>query len=255
MLVGFPEKEGVGQANKFERAAQTASAPCFHLSSALPPSFLPPAFFLPLFSFPLTSLPLFLPCFLPCFPLFPHSKEVGMAAQKARLMREVALLKKSPPPGVQCWVADEAKMHMLLADVAGPPDSPYERGVFRVELDCSGRYPFEPPKARFVTPIYHPNIDTAGRICLDLLKMPPKGSWKPSINISTLLTSLQLLMSEPNPEDGLLPDVVRMSIDCCACFFFLFRLYARHKAHNSSPFPFFCLACLLGDCGRAVFRV
>ncbi|EGD73335.1 ubiquitin-conjugating enzyme E2 T [Salpingoeca rosetta] len=130
-----------------------------------------------------------------------------MAAQRARLMREIQLLKKSPPPGVQCWVHDDSNVTVLHADVAGPPDSPYEKGVFRVELDCSGRYPFEPPKARFITPIYHPNIDTAGRICLDLLKMPPKGSWKPSINISTLLTSLQLLMGEPNPEDGLLPDV------------------------------------------------
>ena len=47
------------------------------------------------------------------------------------------------------------------------------------------RYPFEPPKVNFVTQIYHPNIDDQGRICLDLLKMPPKGSWKPSQNLST----------------------------------------------------------------------
>lgn len=36
------------------------------------------------------------------------------------------------------------------------------------------RYPFQPPKVQFITPVYHPNIDNAGRICLDVLKMPPK---------------------------------------------------------------------------------
>uniref|UniRef100_A0A674J8K7 UBC core domain-containing protein n=1 Tax=Terrapene triunguis TaxID=2587831 RepID=A0A674J8K7_9SAUR len=55
---------------------------------------------------------------------------------------------------------------------------------------------------RFLTPIYHPNIDSAGRICLD-------GAWRPSLNISTLLTSIQLLMSEPNPDDPLMADIVR----------------------------------------------
>jgi ubiquitin-conjugating enzyme E2 T len=38
--------------------------------------------------------------------------------------------------------------------------------------------------------------------------MPPKGSWKPSINLSTILTSIQLLMDEPNPDDGLMADIV-----------------------------------------------
>ena len=66
----------------------------------------------------------------------------------------------------------------------------------------------EPPKMQFITPIYHPNIDNAGRICLDSLKMPPKGAWKPSLNLSTLLTTVQLLMTEPNPDDPLMSDIV-----------------------------------------------
>ena len=63
-------------------------------------------------------------------------------------------------------------VHFIL-EITGPEDSPYENGVFELELTLSNRYPFEPPKLQFITPIYHPNIDSTGRICLDLLKMPP----------------------------------------------------------------------------------
>ena len=90
----------------------------------------------------------------------------------------------------------------------GTPGTPYAGGLFRLELSIPQRYPFEPPAVRFVTPIYHPNVDTAGRICLDLLKSRPRGTWKPSVSLGALLTSIQLLMAEPNPDDGLLPDVV-----------------------------------------------
>jgi ubiquitin-conjugating enzyme E2 T len=61
---------------------------------------------------------------------------------------------------------------------------------------------------RFVTPIYHPNIDEAGRICADILKMPPLGSWKPALNLSTVLMALSGLMSDPNPDDPLEIDIV-----------------------------------------------
>lgn len=68
-------------------------------------------------------------------------------------------------------------VHFILCasreEITGPEDSPYEEGRFELELSLPEHYPFEPPKVRFVTPIYHPNIDNTGIICLDLLKSPP----------------------------------------------------------------------------------
>ncbi|CAH2221807.1 ubiquitin-conjugating enzyme E2 T [Pelobates cultripes] len=124
----------------------------------------------------------------------------------SRLNRELQLLNTEPPPGVTCW-QHENKMDDLRAQVVGGSGSPYEGGIFNLEIVIPERYPFEPPKIRFLTPIYHPNIDTAGRICLDILKLPPKGAWRPALNISTVLTSIQLLMNEPNPDDPLMADI------------------------------------------------
>ncbi|XP_075470065.1 ubiquitin-conjugating enzyme E2 T isoform X1 [Ascaphus truei] len=124
----------------------------------------------------------------------------------SRLKRELQLLTVEPPPGVTCWQHD-SQMNDLRAQVVGGSGSPYEGGIFTLEIVVPERYPFEPPKIRFLTPIYHPNIDSEGRICLDILKMPPKGAWRPALNISTVLTSIQLLMSEPNPDDPLMADI------------------------------------------------
>ncbi|KAK1948510.1 Ubiquitin-conjugating enzyme E2 T [Phytophthora citrophthora] len=142
-----------------------------------------------------------------------------MAAMRGRMRKEIAMLESDPPfvfelivtlifrsGGVSAWPKDD-QIDKLDAQIMGPDGSPYEKGVFQLEIEVPERYPFEPPKVRFVTPIYHPNIDDAGRICLDTLKMQPKGSWLPSVNISTLLTTVRLLMAEPNADDGLMPEI------------------------------------------------
>ncbi|KAM8812632.1 ubiquitin-conjugating enzyme E2 T [Rhynchonycteris naso] len=124
----------------------------------------------------------------------------------SRLKRELSLLATEPPPGITCW-PERDQMDDLRAQIIGGANTPYEKGVFTLEVIVPERYPFEPPQIRFLTPIYHPNIDSAGRICLDVLKSPPRGAWRPSLNIATVLASIQLLMAEPNPDDPLMADI------------------------------------------------
>lgn len=63
-----------------------------------------------------------------------------------------------------------------------------------------------PPKVRFLTKIYHPNIDKLGRICLDILK----DKWSPALQIRHVLLSIQALMSTPNPDDPLANDIAEV---------------------------------------------
>jgi ubiquitin-conjugating enzyme E2 T len=132
-----------------------------------------------------------------------------------RLKRELVRLQEDPPPGIAAYLSDDSDdLSKWIAQIRGPVDTPFEGTMFLISMLIPSRYPMEPPVCQFTSPIpYHPNIDEAGRICLDTLKRPPVGLWSPAVNLTTLLLSLQLLLQEPNPDDGLLPDVSRLYRD------------------------------------------
>ncbi|KPJ09825.1 Ubiquitin-conjugating enzyme E2 T [Papilio machaon] len=128
-------------------------------------------------------------------------------ARSARLAREIKNFETKSPWGIKCSPEKEDVYDVLTVNMQGPKGSPYEKGMFKLIVDIPKRYPFEPPRVKFVTPIYHPNIDKEGRICMDLLKMPPNGAWVPTITLENLLISLQTLMANPNPHDPLMMDI------------------------------------------------
>ncbi|KAJ3102283.1 Ubiquitin-conjugating enzyme 13 [Phlyctochytrium planicorne] len=119
-----------------------------------------------------------------------------------RIIKETERLLAEPAPGISAK-PHEDNIRYFDVVIAGPGQSPFEGGVFKLELFLPEEYPMVPPKVRFLTKIYHPNIDKLGRICLDILKE----RWSPALQIRTVLLSIQALLSAPNPDDPLANDV------------------------------------------------
>lgn len=126
--------------------------------------------------------------------------------RSSRLKRELERLVQNPIEGICCYPKSN-DLSNLVATIIGPTGTPYSGGIFQLEVNIPDQYPFEPPRITFQTPVYHPNIDDKGRICMDLLNMPPKGSWKPTIGLKNLLDAVQCLLENPNPEDPLMADI------------------------------------------------
>ncbi|XP_073102870.1 ubiquitin-conjugating enzyme E2 28 isoform X1 [Elaeis guineensis] len=92
------------------------------------------------------------------------------------------------------------------ATIMGPADSPFAGGVFLVTIHFPLDYPFKPPKVSFRTKVFHPNINSNGSICLDILKE----QWSPALTISKVLLSICSLLTDPNPDDPLVPEIAHM---------------------------------------------
>ena len=92
------------------------------------------------------------------------------------------------------------------ATILGPVSSPYEGGVFFLQIHFPETYPFKPPKVRFTTRIYHCNINSSGSICLDILK----DQWSPALTISKVLLSICSMLTDCNPDDPLVPEIARL---------------------------------------------
>ncbi|RAL45440.1 hypothetical protein DM860_014829 [Cuscuta australis] len=121
-----------------------------------------------------------------------------------RIIKETQRLLSEPAPGISASPSED-NMRYFNVMILGPTQSPYEGGVFKLELFLPEEYPMAAPKVRFLTKIYHPNIDKLGRICLDILK----DKWSPALQIRTVLLSIQALLSAPNPDDPLSENIAK----------------------------------------------
>ncbi|GAM36735.1 ubiquitin conjugating enzyme [Talaromyces pinophilus] len=116
-----------------------------------------------------------------------------------RLQSELMQLMLSPSPGISAFPNADGNLLSWTATIDGPADTPYENLVFKLSFAFPNNYPYAPPTVLFKTPIYHPNVDFSGRICLDILK----DQWSAVYNVQNVLLSLQSLLGEPNNSSPL----------------------------------------------------
>jgi ubiquitin-conjugating enzyme E2 D/E len=124
-----------------------------------------------------------------------------------RIQRELMDIQADPP--ANCSAGPEGNgedLYRWEGVIFGPADSPYAGGVFKLKILFPMDYPFKCPTCTFITKIYHPNINSAGIICLDILKQ----NWSPALTVSKILLSICSLLCDPNPNDPLVPEIAHL---------------------------------------------
>lgn len=122
-----------------------------------------------------------------------------------RLEKELRELANDPPSNCSAGPVGDDLFHWQ-ATIMGPEDSPYQNGVYMLNIHFPADYPFKPPKVNFTTKIYHCNINSSGSICLDILK----DQWSPALTISKVLLSICSLLTDCNPDDPLVTDIAQL---------------------------------------------
>ena len=117
-----------------------------------------------------------------------------------RLKNELFDLHKNSIDNCSAGPVGDANLTHWQATIMGAQGTLYEGGVFQLDIEFGSNYPCQPPKIKFLTKIYHPNISSAtGAICLDILK----DQWSPALTVGKILLSICSLLTDPNPTDPL----------------------------------------------------
>ncbi|XP_052180293.1 constitutive photomorphogenesis protein 10 isoform X1 [Diospyros lotus] len=118
----------------------------------------------------------------------------SVSASVKRIQKEMADLHAHPPSDCSAGPKGDNLFHWI-ATIIGPPGTPYEGGIFFLDITFPNDYPFKPPKVVFKTRIYHCNVDSAGNVSLDIFKE----GWSPALTISKVLLAIRAIFTNPDP--------------------------------------------------------
>ncbi|XP_066264415.1 ubiquitin-conjugating enzyme E2 G2 [Branchiostoma lanceolatum] len=136
-----------------------------------------------------------------------------------RLMAEYKQLTLNPPEGIVAGPVNEENFFEWESLILGPEGTCFEGGVFQARLTFPSDYPLSPPKMKFTSEMFHPNIYPDGRVCISILHAPgddPMGyessseRWSPVQSVEKILLSVVSMLAEPNDESGANVDASKM---------------------------------------------
>ncbi|CAH2259772.1 jg24335 [Pararge aegeria aegeria] len=96
------------------------------------------------------------------------------------LKKQLAELNKNPVEGFSAGLIDDNDIYRWEVLIIGPPDTLYEGGFFKAHLHFPKEYPLRPPRMKFVTEIWHPNIEKNGDVCISILHEPDPNDESPA---------------------------------------------------------------------------
>jgi peroxin-4 len=122
-----------------------------------------------------------------------------MLRDAQRILRELRKAKNDNNDDL--WLkTKEDNIRNWIGVLKAPADSPFAGHYYHISIHIPDGYPIDAPKAKFITPIFHPNVHfKKGKICLDILKT----EWTPAWSIQSLCTAVALLLSHPAPDSPL----------------------------------------------------
>jgi ubiquitin-conjugating enzyme E2 D/E len=126
----------------------------------------------------------------------------------SRINKELKIIQEEANENISAGPSGD-NLYQWDAMIIGPTGTPYEGGMFRLKIYFPADYPFKSPKVMFTTKIYHPNINSGGIICLDILKT----QWSPALSISKVLLSICSLLNDPNPNDPLEIQIAKQYVE------------------------------------------
>jgi len=119
-----------------------------------------------------------------------------------RLARDYKIFSTNPPPGFTAHpraidqFGEKVDLFDWIATIQGPENSPFEGGLFKLHFKFPAEFPYKPPCVTFITKMFHPNVYSSGKICLDILQ----DQWSAVFDLKTILLSIQTLLEDPNPD-------------------------------------------------------